>query len=247
MSKPFMTLVMSVGIGGCLGFTTVAPAAGEDLKIAEFDYFRVQVSLGAVEAPEIEEDSTDNNGVNTTYEWDGGRESGYQAAVTVLMGRTKPGTGGWQWGGELVYGHYDITPSRFNVDGTTYQNDSGNELAHQTFGIHLVGGYQWGLTDVGEFTGFVEVLPYAGGGIAFAENEVHDTNGYSRERGTGYYWEVGLRLGAYITEQRFIYGVNVSYAYSGSKVDMDFSGGYDSELELTRSGFGIAGVVGYRF
>lgn len=41
--------------------------------------------------------------------------------------------------------------------------------------------------------------------------------------------------------------MNVSYAYGGSEVDMDFDGGYDSELELKRHGFGIAGVVGYRF
>jgi hypothetical protein len=248
MSKPFMTLAMSVGIGGCLGLTTASSASAEDLKIAEFDYIRVQASLGAVEAPEVEEDSTDGNGVNTNYEWNGGRESGYQAALTVLIGRAKNGQGGWQWGGELVYGHYNITPSDFTVGGIVYQNDSGSELNHQTIGVNLLGGYQWGLTDVSEFTGFIEVMPHVGGGVALAENEVHDTNsGYLQERGTGYYWELGLRVGAYITEQRFIYGVNVSYTYGGSEVDMDFSGGFSSELELTRSGFGIAGVVGYRF
>lgn len=247
MSKPFMTLAMSVGIGGCLGLSVAAPAAGEDLKIAEFDYLRIQASLGAVEAPDVEEDSTDGAGVNTNYEWNGGRESGYQAALTVLVGRAKMGQGGWQWGGELVYGHYDITPSDFTVGSTVFDNDSSHELNHQTIGINLVGGYQWGLTDVTEFTGFIEVMPHIGGGIAFAENEIHDASGYSSERGTGYYWELGLRVGAYITEQRFIYGVNVSYAYGGSEIDMDFSGGYESELELTRQGFGIAGVVGYRF
>ena len=64
MSKPFMTLARTVGVGG-LGLALMAPAAAEDLKIAEFDFFRLQVSLGAVESPEVEEDSTDSNGTNT--------------------------------------------------------------------------------------------------------------------------------------------------------------------------------------
>ena len=95
MSKPFMTLAMSIGIGGGLGLVTVAPAVGEDLKIAEFDYIRVQASIGAVAAPDVEEDSN-GSGINTNYEWNGGRESGYQAALTVLMGRGKMVQGGWQ-------------------------------------------------------------------------------------------------------------------------------------------------------
>lgn len=247
-NMPFMTLAMTVGIGGCLGLTTAAPALGEDLKIAEFDYIRLQASIGAVEAPDVEESSTDNNGVNTDYEWNGGRESGYQAALTLLLGRGKMGGGGWLWGGEFVYGHYNITPSSFSVGGSNFTNGSGNELNHQTMGINLLGGYQWGLTDITEFTGFVEIIPHIGGGIAFAENEVHTLNGgYEKERGTGAYWEAGVRVGAYITERRFIYGFNLSYAYGSADVDMDFPGGFSSELKINRHGFGIAGVAGYRF
>ncbi|MBA3698779.1 MAG: hypothetical protein H0W78_07985 [Planctomycetes bacterium] len=248
MSKSLMTLAMSVGIGGCLGLFTAAPALGEDLKIAEFDYIRLQASIGAVEAPDVEEDSNDNNNVNTNYEWNGGRESGYQAALTVILGRGRMGEGGWQWGGEVVYGHYNITPDSFSVNGTVFSNGSGNELKHQTIGINLLGGYQWGLSDITEFTGFVEIMPHIGGGVAFAENEVHLLNGgYEENRGIGAYWEVGVRVGAYITEQRFIYGFNVSYAYGGAEMDMDFAGGFSSELHITRQGFGIAGVAGYRF
>ena len=256
MSKPFMTLAISVGkslgksvgIGGCLGLAVMVPALAEDLKIAEFDYLRLQVSIGAVEAPDVEEDTTDNTGVNTSYEWNGGRESGYQAALTVLVGRGKMGGGGWQWGAELVYGHYDITPDGFNVSGAGFDNTSGNELTHQTIGVNLVGGYQWGLTNLGEFSGFVEIMPHIGGGVAMAESEVHTlSGGYETERGTGAYWEVGLRLGAYITERQFIYGFNVSYAYGTAEMDMDFAGGFSSELKLDRNGLGISAVAGYRF
>lgn len=248
MSKSLMTLAMSVGIGGCLGLSTAAPALGEDLKIAEFDYVRLQVSIAAVEAPEIEENTTDGGGINTTYDWNGGRESGYQAAITALFGRGKLGGGGWVWGTEVVFGFYDITPGGFSANGQPSGNENGSELDHRTIGINLIGGYQWGLADLTEFSGFVEVLPYVGGGFSSAENEVRNSNGaFSTETGRGGYFETGLRVGAYITEHRFIYGVNVSYAYSHSELDMDFPGGYSSEVELTRSGFGIAGVAGYRF
>src|ERR1043165_2968680 len=66
MSKPSMTLATMVGVGGCLGLVMAAPAAGEDLKIAEFDYFRLQASIGAVEAPEVEEDRSEGAGTSTS-------------------------------------------------------------------------------------------------------------------------------------------------------------------------------------
>lgn len=248
MSKPVMNLATMVGVGGCLGLVIVAPASGEDLKIAEFDYIRLQVSVGAVEAPDIKEDTKDGAGVNTNYEWNGARESGYQAAITALFGRGKLGEGGWEWGAEFVLGFYDITPNDFTVNDVIFTNGSNADLRHNTYGVNLLGGWQWGISDLEEFTGFVELLPHIGGGLATAESEVHNTNGsYSRESGSGAYFEAGLRLGAYITERRFVYGVNVSYAYGYSKIDIDFPGGVSSELELKRHGFGIAGVVGYRF
>jgi len=243
-----MNLATLVGVGGCLGLVIAAPACGEDLKVAEFDFIRLQASIGAAAAPDVKEDTKDGAGVNTSYDWNGGRDNGYQAAITALFGRGKLGEGGWEWGGEFVMGIYDLTPQDFTVDGVVFGNGSGSELRSRTYGINLLGGWQWGLMDLDEFTGFVEIIPHIGGGIATAESEVHNGNGsYSRESGTGAYFDAGLRLGAYITEKRMIYGVNVSYDYGYSKIDIDFPGGYSSELELKRHGFGIAGVVGYRF
>jgi hypothetical protein len=243
-----MTLATTIGIGGCLGLLVGVRADGADQKIAEFDYLRIQASFGAVASPEIEEDSRDGAGTTTTYEWNGMRESGYQAALTALVGRGILGGEGWQWGAELVFGSYDITPDDFSVGGGINKNSSGSELSHRTFGVNLVGGWQWGMTNLSEFTGFVEVMPHIGAGLAWADNEVNTGGGnYVMETGTGAYWEIGLRVGAYITERQFIYGVNVSYAYGSAEVDMDFPGGYSSELVLERHGFGIGAVAGYRF
>ena len=253
MTKPFMTLAAKVGMGGCLGLAAMAPAMAEDLKVVDFDYFRLQASLSVAAAPNVTEDSQDSSGTNTKYEWNGIGDTGFQAAVTALFGRgTTTGGEGWQWGAELVFGNYDITPTDFSVNGNVINNGSGKNLYYRTIGVNVLGGWQWGVTDLDEFTGFIEVMPHLGGGIAFADNEINTAATgtpavYEQGSGSGLYWEAGLRLGAYITERRFIYGVNISYAYSGSRVDMDVPGGFSSELHLTRSGFGIGGVAGYRF
>lgn len=247
MSKPFMTVARSLVIGGCLGAVAATPAMAEDLKVAEFDYIRLQASIGVVDAPEVEEDSTDSNGTNTNYEWNGGRDSGFQATLTAMFGRGRIGEMGWLWGVELAYGRYDITPANYSVNGGISQNGSANDLIHQTIGVNLLGGWQWGMTDLDEFTGFVEIVPHVGGGLTMTDSEVFDSNVYRRETGTGYYLEAGIRLGAYITEKRFIYGFNVSYSYSYAEADIEFAGGYDSELTLERRGLGVAGVAGYRF
>ncbi len=251
--KPFMTVAMSVGMGGCLGLVAMAPVAAEDLKVADFDYFRLQASLSVVAAPKVTEDSKDSGGTNTNYEWNGTRDNGFQAAVTGIFGRgTKLGGEGWQWGAEMVFGRYDITPTDFTVNGSVIKNGSGSQLENRTLGVNVLGGWQWGMTDLDEFTGFIEIMPHLGGGISFAENEVNTSATgspavYEHESGTGFYWEAGLRVGAYITERHFIYGFNVSYAYSASTVSMDFPGGYTSDLDLKRHGFGIGAVAGYRF
>jgi len=248
MSKPFMTVAKAVGMGGCLGLVAVAPVAAEDLKVADFDYFRLQASVSVVAAPKVTENSKDSGGTSTHYEWNGNRDNGYQAALTGLFGRGTMAGEGWQYGAELVFGHYDITPTDFTVNGSVFGNGSTASLNYRTVGINVLGGWQWGMTDLDEFTGFIEIMPHLGGGIAFADNEVHNSNGgYSSETGTGAYWEAGMRFGAYITEKRLIYGFNVSYAYSASTINMDFPGGYSSELDLKRHGFGIGAVAGYRF
>ena len=94
----------------------------------------------------------------------------------------------------------------------------------------------------------ITVDAFLGGGLAFAENELHTVGGsYERANGTGGYYETGLKVGAYITEQRWIYGLNVTYTFGQGQVGMDFGGGYSSKLNLDREGFGITGLMGYRF
>jgi hypothetical protein len=254
--KPIMTLTATVarlGMGGCLGMATLAPLVAEDLKVADFDYIRLEASVGVVAAPDVTEDTKDSAGTNTSYDWNGTRDNGIRGAITAIFGRgTATGGEGWQWGVELAYARYDITPADFTVAGSVVDNGSGTQLEYRTIGVNVLGGWQWGMTDIEEFTGFVEIMPHLGGGMAFADNEINTSPvgtpaSYEQESGTGFYWEAGLRVGAYITERRMIYGVNVSYTYSAAKVDMDFPGGYSSDLDFKGHGFGIGAVAGYRF
>jgi hypothetical protein len=256
MSKSLMTMAtaigmragMKIGISGCLSALVLTSVTAAEKKLAEFDYFRLQASISAVANPEVDED-TSNGSSNTHYEWEGMRDTGYQAAITALFGSGISGRSSWQWGAEFVYGSYDITPQSFTTTGTgggSNKNGSTAKLYNRTYGVNLVGGWQYGMMNLDEFTGFIEIMPHVGAAFATADNEVFDGTNYNKGSGNGIYYEAGIRLGAYITEKRFIYGVNINYQYGKSKVDVDFTG-YSSEMELVRRGLGIGAVAGYRF
>ena len=249
MSKSFLSMATVMGISGCLSALSTTQAFAADQRLAEFDYVRLQASFSAVSNPDVEEDSSPAGGSNTHYEWEGLRDTGYQMAITALFGRGISSESAWQWGAEFVYGSYDITPQGFSTTGTgggSTKNGSTAKLYHKTYGVNVVGGWQYGMINVDEFTGFIEIMPHIGAGFATAENEVNTGTSYIKESGSGAYWEAGLRVGAYITEKRFIYGVTLNYQYGRSTVDVDFPG-YTSEMELERHGLGIGAVAGYRF
>jgi hypothetical protein len=240
---------ISVGLVGGLSLIAANWGYAADQRLAEFDYLRLQASISAVAGPDVEEDSSPSGGTNTHYEWEGVRESGYQATIGAYFGHGHSGESAWQWGPEFVFGSYDITPQSFTVSGAssgTPKNGSTADLYYRTYGLNLVGGWVYGLTNINEFTGFVEILPTIGGGLATADNEVFDGANYIKGSGSGAYIELGLRAGAYITERRFIYGFQVMYQYSRAKVDIEYTS-YNSELEINRHGFGLGGVIGYRF
>jgi hypothetical protein len=242
-------VIKTVGLAGGLSLLLAQTGYAADKRLAEFDFLRVQASISAVAGPDIEEDSSPSGGSNTNYEWEGLRESGYQATVGAYFGHGHSGESAWQWGPELVFSSFDITPQSFLVNGSgggTPKNGSTADLYYRTYGVNLAGGWVYGLTNINEFTGFIEIMPSIGGGLATADNEVYDGTNYVKGSGTGGYIELGLRAAAYITERRFIYGFQVMYQYSRAKVDIEYTG-YNSELEINRHGFGIGGVFGYRF
>jgi hypothetical protein len=255
MSKPYMTLAAMGLTRGmwCLAATlavgqAVGQAIGEENDPGAFSYHNLMLSVSTAPVPKVKEDSTDGAGTTTHYEWDGMRDTGYRFAVTGLCGKSSgEGRSGWQFGLDLAFATYDITPQSFDVSGATFNNSSTATLHYRTLGVNVVGGWQYGLSTLDDLHAFVEIMPFLGGGVAFASNEVHTVGGYDEQSGTGGYFQYGMRIGGYIVEKRWIFGAVANYTGGRSKVDIDFSGGYSSTLTLTQSGFGLGGVVGYRF
>jgi hypothetical protein len=244
---PLIALALSGGLWSTCPVIAAEPEK-DHYQPEVFRYLTFLVGLGATPAPEVTEFSKDGAGTSTRYDWEGTRKTGYQGVATLMCGRTLGDGNGIQFGLDLAFATYDITPRGFTVGGAGYDNGSPGDLNYRTIGLNVVGGWSYGIRNREDLLTFITADVFLGGGLAFAENELHTTGGtYERANGTGGYYETGVKVGAYITEQRWIYGVNVTYTFGQGQVGMDFSGGYSSELDLDREGFGITGLMGYRF
>lgn len=248
MLKPVTPLVALALTGGLWNGASATAAEPEKYQPEVFRYLTLLVGIGATPAPDVSEFSTDSGGATTRYDWQGGRKTGYQGVATLMCGRTLGDGNGIQFGLDLAFATYNITPRTFDVGGASFDNGSPGELNYRTVGLNLVGGWSWGVRNREDLLPLITVDAFLGGGLAWAENELHTPGGsYERQNGAGGYYEAGLRVGAYITEQRWIYGLNVTYTYGQGQVEMDFGSGYSSELDLEREGFGVTGLMGYRF
>ena len=240
----------AIGSLSLCGSLCLLSALGAGAWAAEGDgtaFHDLMLGFAGAPTPDVTEDTKDSTGVTTTYEWQDPKSFGFQGSVTLLNGTIHEG-GGIVWGGELVFADYDITPGSFLVNDVRFKNDSTASLSYQSLGINLVGGYQIGMTTDQSLHGFLEFLPVVGFGIARADNEVQNSGGkYIKENGNGTYYQYGLRIGAYLTERNWIYGVTASYLGGEGSVKMDFPGGFKSELTLEQSGVAFGGVAGYRF
>jgi hypothetical protein len=241
-------LAIGIGLGSWALPGILAAAAVDDVPFSD-----LYLGFATAPPPKVKERTSTASGVETTYKWrEPRRQYGLQAAVTSLNGHGH-GWGGWVWGAELVAADYDITPGTYSVDGAPdTPNTSSSKLRCQTLGVSVLGGYEYGINgdndEVDGISGFLTVLPLVGYGAAWADNEVHTSSGsYTREKGLGSYYEAGIRVGGYLTERNWIYGVTVQGVVGSGKVKMDFPGGYSSELTLRRAGFGFGLVAGYRF
>lgn len=228
----------------CLISMIGAPIFAEEGDNTPFT--NILASYSNAPTPKIEEDSTNAAGVNTSYKWDGVSSRGNQAAVTLLRGTVNQ-NGGFIWGGDLVFASYNITPTNYKVGGVRFANDSSASLGYQSLGVNVVAGYQYGISALDAFHGYIEILPLLGIGFAQASSEVHSGGNDTKSDGIGHYYQYGVRVGAYLTERRWIAGINASYIAGNGSVDIDYSGGFKSTLMLETSGVTFGGALGYRF
>jgi hypothetical protein len=240
MTKLVLTQGLIVGV--CAASLSAATASSDP----GVPFHDVLIGISSAPGATVTERVTPTGAPVTQYDWADTNDTGIQASITSLNG-TGYRWGGIVWGAELVAGFYDITPGAFNVAGSTYKNSSGESLRYQTIGGNLILGYEYGISLQDGLQAFVTVLPYAGGGIGFADSELLNfANVMDRQRGSGKYGDYGIKFGGYLTERRWIYGLLVGFERSSSKVTIDFSNA-SSEMTLKRSGATFGFQAGYRF
>jgi hypothetical protein len=243
-------LVLGLGLVGCL---RPPASSAADLALEDVPFSDLELSLLLPPSPKVTERATAGDGTQTNYRWrDPGQSFGYGLEVATLNGVGHP-WGGLVWGAALGGADYDITPGSYSVDGGgSFANTSSDKLHYRTLGVTVLGGYEYGINgddQPGEgISSFLMILPLVTAGAAWTDDEQHNVNGsYTRERHTGSFYQVGLRIGGYLTEQDWIYGVSVEGLIGRAKAHLSFPGSTSSDLTLKQQGVGFGLTAGYRF
>jgi hypothetical protein len=228
----------------CAASLSAATASSADPGVPFHD---VLVGISAVAAPEITEHQTPTGSSTTDYDWKGNRSYGSRFSLLSLNGRAHR-WGGLVWGAELAFSTYNITPASWDVSGGggTSVNNGSDDLAYRTIGANLIIGYEYGITKKDGLNGFIEILPYFGGGFAFADTTYNDGTSVFKEQGRGRYAECGLMVSGFLTEKNWLYGITGGISRSVGGVTVNFSG-VESKLDLISVGATIGARIGYRF
>jgi hypothetical protein len=230
--------------GPALAAALVAPlATAED----QDRFLDLRAGIGNTPTPAITE-KVKGTGGSTHYRWDGVKSHG----VEVEAGAAKMCLHDWGgFGGalRLVGSSYDITPAQVvRSDGAAF-SAGGLDLHYRTLGPQVAYGYAYATSrDPQDLAIYLEVMPFLGAGGAQGETSGANSGGaVVRRSGWGYYYEYGIRGGAYLTERSLIVGVTGFYAAGGGRVVIDMPGGGKSRLYTDREGFGIGVEAGWRF
>jgi hypothetical protein len=210
----------------------------------------LRLGVSILTAPHIQED-IDVPGVgHAHYKWVGASGSGFGAALSGLTTPWRPARWlAFECGGELQYAWFDTTPDSYRVKGVgLVTNTQKFSLNYQSLSLDLIAG--WATTPVETVIGdmHVELLGVGGYGLIWADTEGFTTGGSpSKQRGAGTAWNIGPRLGVYVADAGWVFGVHGDWVWSQGKVDIALPGGQTSHLQA--DGKGAAGTVeaGYRF
>jgi hypothetical protein len=203
--------------------------------------------FGTTPAPSVKETAQSPSGTTTGYNWEGVRRNGLAFDVGARHG-VDHDWGGLEWGAELEVANANLRPSDYHVAGGDYINSTGPSLAYRTLGVNLLGGYEWGNPTDDAFHPYFEALPLLGAGLVSAQDDVTDANGnIYRKNARSWYVQYGLRLGAYLTEEQWIYGFTLGAEGGYAKLKFAFPTGDSSTVAYQRFGFTLAAALAYRF
>jgi hypothetical protein len=215
------------------------------------DIHDLRLGGGLIEKPHITERVETPSGGRADYRWIGGNEIGTTFGVSLVGTAHR-----FRSGGALLAGAggtvqlYDVTPKSYAAAGGYFPNNRSDlKLSYQTASLDVMLGYGTGpwSTVLGDW--HFEVLGVGSGGIAWADTQGFDSSGgASVRRGAGWQYAYGPRLGLYLTERSWVFGVHADYVYSHGEVGIKLPNGDESTVTAETKGmFGGQVELGYRF
>jgi hypothetical protein len=187
--------------------------------------------------------------VTTGYDWKGEAPVAAEYAVAGLVDAAR-----WLRAGALTVGleasfaEYRITPDSYDVGGASFANTSSERLHADYLAARLLCGWAspfW-YTPAGAI--HLELLPHAGGGPVWLETQGFDPVGNpSLTRGHGWLLDYGARLGAYISDDWWVVGIDAGWRETHGKPRLDNADGSQSEILVDQRGVTWQAQIGVRF
>jgi hypothetical protein len=199
-------------------------------------------------APQIRETVDIAGGGSANYDWIGGNHIGGGVGVSYMRAwwpSIRGGAGTLIGGLGVVYQHYNTTPQSYRTVAGLATNTNKSDLQYQVAAAELALG--WANQPVNTVVGdlHLEALGVGSFGIAWADTQVGGSN--ATRRGTGTQWAIGPRLGMYLCEAHWVFGVHGDWTWSRGKVDIALPGGDTSHIEAVGQGPSGTAEIGYRF
>lgn len=202
-----------------LGLALGGLQAAEGQAAKPYEYQDLRFGWTSAPTPNVYLKSKSGGG-STRYE--GGESRGSRYTVTYLCGRaSEENKVGTVFGGQFSLGSYSI-------------GDNGVETSLIQPMVDVYYGWQYGIVDTPALRGWIEMMPFVGVGGSLVEID-------SKQR-LGYAVETGVRVGVYLTERSWQFGVTTSGLLGTSKAKGDVN-----ELTMDTHGFTFGGEIGYRF
>jgi hypothetical protein len=220
------------------------------------------VAVAAITLPAVEDPATATNDLRigvgfypvpettekvggTSYDWKDTNQFGQSFSVMRLYGPEMTTGTSLVWGYGARYVHADLRPDIYVADGVTYQNNNNQSLQYHQLGLDVAIGLQHRgqpLSPDGGLTPFGEILAVVGGAAVQAQTAVDN----STVTGTGWAADAAIRVGGYLIERRWMYGVTAGYVIGVGEAEADTIYG-TSTLTLDRLGLQFGFEGGYRF
>lgn len=211
----------------------------------------LRIGGGIYQKPRVFETVTTPGGGKAEYRWIGGNPIGHRVSISGVATpwAVSRAVGDPLFGLELSYAAFEETPDTYRVGGTYSTNLRRDvTLQFQTVEASVLIGWatpRW-YTAVGDL--HLEFAAVVGGGMAWADTQGVSGGGQvTRRRGSGWNYDVSPRLGVYLCDSGWVFGIHGDWIFSHGEVGIELPNGDHSELSVDGDGFGAEGQIGYRF